>query len=131
MPRPGRRLKGRLCHRMLMVNSLASNQIMSVRFAPVALVPCGVMVTHLTLVQALEVRVLSRQMTDYTDLLDFINKSSKDKNICNRLYGIRRVNGVIEGRILPEYNEVYWLPKHQLCPYHEKLIDKWFALNPE
>ena len=65
------------------------------------------------------------------DLISFINKSSKNKGLINCLYGIKRINGVIHGLIMEEDKPMFLIPKHQLCTYHELLIDKWFEINKE
>lgn len=62
---------------------------------------------------------------DLNDLLIYINEQSKKKGLVNRLYAIKKINGKIFGRVCLEGQEVYWLPKCQLCSYHEKLIDAW------
>lgn len=67
--------------------------------------------------------------TEFKDLLLLINESSKNKGLGNRLYGLRRKNGVIEGKIVEGEREEYWIPKCRLCSYHEKLIDKWEVLQ--
>ena len=64
-------------------------------------------------------------MEDFDGLLEVVNKITKDNGLLNKLYGIKRINGTIHGRISPDDEEVYWLPKSQLCTLHERLIDTW------
>lgn len=64
------------------------------------------------------------------DCLEFVNSQCSLKRTL-KLYGIKKVNGHVYGLIDPRDEETFWLPKCQLCTFHEKWIDKWIQLGGE
>lgn len=60
--------------------------------------------------------------------MNFVNKSSEEKQILNRLYGLKNIHGKIYGQVVKNKEEC-WLPLEQLCTYHEMLIKKFMKLK--
>jgi len=65
------------------------------------------------------------------DLVDLVNKSSKEKGIGNRLYGIKKINGIVHCKIVDSDYPVYWISLHELCSFHEKIIQGWINTGGE
>lgn len=61
----------------------------------------------------------------------FVNERCKSNGYLNRLYGVKKKDGSIYGKILPEEKEVYWLPITQLSVEQEKYIREWIELGGE
>lgn len=59
-----------------------------------------------------------------SDIIDFVNKSSRDEGIANRLFGAKKFFGSYHFRIMEKDEDQFYLPIYELCPIHEKLIKK-------
>lgn len=62
---------------------------------------------------------------NYKELMDFVNKCTKERKCVNKIYGIKEVDGEILYQIVHKDDPRVWVPKHNLSIYQEKLINKW------
>lgn len=63
------------------------------------------------------------------ELLNWIDKVRHEKRYVNILYGVRMGEYGIEGLIDNSGKDHFWLVKHQLCQFHEEMIDKWIYMG--
>jgi hypothetical protein len=70
------------------------------------------------------------------EFLAEVNRLSQEDGMVNRLYGIKRVNGFVFGKIIdkddcgfPPEESMWWLPLYKLCSAHQNIIEKCLFLG--
>lgn len=65
------------------------------------------------------------------ELIQLVNDTSQNQRILNKLFGIRLLDGRIQGKIVDGANPVYWRDISELCVLHQNIIKNWIALGGE